>query len=141
MDSRAEITFLLDIDGNNSIYWKLLYSIHTLKIYYFTLQINRTISIFCQGLNGTSIGITGIFYWYLATTWHGIQFSTWYIPGQYRFCFALIHILVITGWPLCNDSSFDSYATGLPSCNNTAPSPTAETSSYNTTSLVVSKYL
>ena len=39
-----------------------------LKIYCFTLQINWTISMFCQGLNGTSIGIAGIFYCDLATT-------------------------------------------------------------------------
>ena len=102
-DSKTEIPFLLDIDGNNSKYWELLNSSHALKIPYFTLKINRTIPIFCQGLNRTSVGIAGIFYYDLATTWCGIPFSTWFIPSQYRLCFALRHILGITGWSLCND--------------------------------------
>ena len=66
--SRAEITFLLGICGSNSKYWKLLKSSHTLKIYYITLQINRTIPISYQGLNGTSIGIAGIYFCDPATT-------------------------------------------------------------------------
>ena len=37
--------------------------------------------------------------------------------------------------------AFDAYATDLPFCNNTAPSPTWEASTCNTTSLVVLKYL
>ena len=98
MDSRAGITFLQQTE-----YWKLLNSSHTLKIYYFTLQINRTIPILCQGLNGTTIGIVGTSYCDLVTTWHGIQFLPDLSLRQYRLCFALRHILGITGGPLCND--------------------------------------
>ena len=51
-DSRAEIIFLQQTE-----YWKLLNSSHTLNIYYFTLQIDRIIPVCCQGLTGTSKGL------------------------------------------------------------------------------------
>ena len=89
------------------------YQPHT-EIDTFILQINRITPILCLGLNGTFIVIAGTFYCDLATTWYGIQFSTWFISTQYRVSFALRHILGIPGWPLSYDSIHYSHKFG---CN------------------------
>ena len=71
IDSRAEITFILDIDSNSLNTGNFEQQSHTRR-YHLPLQKNRSIPIFCHGLKGTSIAMLGPF----VVTW--LQFGMVY---------------------------------------------------------------
>ena len=70
---------------------------------YFILEITRTYPIPHQGLNWTTLGITGILVVTLPQYNMGYNFPPGLSHSHYRLCFAFRHILGITGNPFCND--------------------------------------
>ena len=94
-----------------SEYWKLWLIITDIEIP-FPFTEKQAHSYLLPNYEWDYIGMAGSFCCYLATVWHGIQFSTlflisWFILGQYRLCLSLSHILDIPGLPLCNDPIHD----------------------------------